>query len=293
MLTLLAQLSLTLLLASTGLNNLSFESIFSIGSKSLEDQKPQTQVHMGIPTNDLQSVMYANEADEDLELEESSDLQKSLSEFTTKGGTLIRMEEETPPFQFEVGDVVFPSCSGANNRSQTLWGFLRSYDGISLQLPHATRYGFDPYNGKANWNRTTHHVRSDDEFLLWAGVNKSTKLGWNVFDHFLLTNEATADDLALMTEYYNTHYYNPNFPSHPRRIYITFAKNAHAHLHRLNQTNSNLENVFVLFFPIEDLIAHPLPEWDTPPRSFKAYQKLASMLEKYLDCSRLQSTLVH
>jgi hypothetical protein len=250
---------------------------------------PYTGFAMESSVNQLHPAIFANECDEDLELEESSNLETSLAEFSAKGGTLIRLEGMTSPFQFAAGDMVFPACSGANNRSQTLWNLLRIYEGaITVQLPHATRYGFDPYNGQANWNRTI-HVQKDDEFINWAGVSKSAKFGWALFNDWLLREETTESELATMTAYYNTHYYNPPHHAGTRRIYITFAKNAHVHLHRLNQTNTTLENVFVLFFPLEDLIAHPLPEWETKPQSLKAYRELAALIEKYLDFSQLTS----
>jgi hypothetical protein len=233
-------------------------------------------------------MIHADEFDEDLELIESSNLHSSITEFIAKGGVLLRMEGEVSPFQFKMGDMVFPACSGGNNRSQTLWGLLLPYNEmISLQPPHATRYGFDSYNGKINWNRTN-HFQKDDEFVKWAGVSKSTKFGWNLFNDWLLSDEATTSELELMTEYYNANYYNPSPLHGKRRIYITFAKNAHVHLYRLNQTNSTLENVFVLFYPIEDIIAKPLTEWETHPRSVKAYSELASMLEKYLDFGKIR-----
>lgn len=242
---------------------------------------------MDFSLNENHPIIYANECDQDLEVNESSNLQTSFVDFTAKGGVLLRMDGEVSPFQLETGDVVFPACSGGKNRSQTLWGLLRPYEkAISLQLPHATRYGFDSYNGKVNWNRTG-HVKKYDEFIKWAGFFKSTKFGWDLFDHWLLKDTATMSELAMMTDYYSTHYYNPNLPVGTRRVYITFAKNAHVHLYRLSQTNSTLTNVFVLFYPIEDLIAKPLLEWETPPRSVKAYRELAAMLEKYLDFSLL------
>lgn len=141
-----------------------------------------------------------------------------------------------------------------------------------------------------NWNRT-HHIQSNDEFIKWAGFYKSTKFGWDLFNDWLSRNEATKSELEMMTDYYNSHYYNPSLTLGARRVYVTFARNAHVHLHRLNQTNATLENVFVLFYPIEDLIAKPLPEWETHPRSVKAYYELASMLEKHLDFTKLSPNL--
>lgn len=242
---------------------------------------------MDLTSNEIRSVIYANEVDSDLQADPSSLLENCLEEFLAKGGTLIRLDGDVDPFVFLKGDVVFPSCSGANNRSQTLWNLLRGYnESISVQIPHATRYGFDSFNGQVNWNRTQHN-HDDDEFFKWAGVNKSPKFGSDLFNDWLSRTDASSDDLAMMTEFYNTHYYSPIVPDGARKIYITFAKNAHVHLYRLNQTNTSLENVYVLFYPVEDLIAKPLPEWQAPPRSIKAYQNLTLILEKYLNFDQL------
>lgn len=234
-------------------------------------------------------LIHPSEASQDLELNESSSVETCIAEFTARGGTFIRLDGDTIPFAFEFGDTVFPACSGGNNRSQTLWAILRQYDGmISLQLPHATRFGFDSYNGEVNWNKVVHHVKEDDEFALWAGFPKSKKLGFDEFKKWLYRNEASIDELEMMKAFYDIHYYNPDSAKGTRRVYITFAKNAHIHLYRLIQTNSSLENVFVLLYPLEDIIANPLPEWQIPPRNQKLYSMLSSMIEKYLDFTNLK-----
>lgn len=74
-----------------------------------------------------------------------------------------------------------------------------------------------------------------------------------------------------------------------RRIYMSFAKNTHAILHRLNQTNSDLSNVIVIHLPIDDLISHPLKEWNTVPCSATAYIRLTEMYQKILDISNLDN----
>jgi hypothetical protein len=236
----------------------------------------------------IENLLYSSEADEDLEKKESSSLRATLMEFSAKGGTLIRLEKDAEPFKLAPGDQVFTSCSGGNNRSQTLLEVLRPYAAqLDLLLPHATRYGFDPYNGLVNWHRT-HHKQKDDEFILWAGKQKSPKLGWSTFEGFLSKTEATPEELQTILDYYTFNYYNSEIPSGSRRVYITFAKNAHAHLYRLNRTNTSLDNVVVLFYPLEDCIAHPLPEWETYPRSVKCYTEFSKMLMQYLDFSLLQ-----
>lgn len=226
------------------------------------------------------------EIDNDLQQHKTSQLETVYAEFCKKGGTILRLDKDTPPFQILPGDIIFPSCSGGNNRSQTLWNILRPYsDRITLNPPHATCYGFDPYNGKANWNRTT--SAADDEFFLWAHTEKSTKFGWDVFKNWLTKTEGTPEDLKMMHEYYDQYYYNPAVSPTKRRIYITFAQNAHIHLYRLSQANDSLTNVTVLFFPLADLLKHPLPEWNTYPKSVKTYVEFAAILSAYLDFSQL------
>lgn len=232
------------------------------------------------------------DADPDLELYEYSSLQNSIIQFKSKGGTLIPLGQDLKPFRLEAGDKVYPACSGGNNRSQTLWGILRRYDKIiSLQQPHATRFGFDPYNGVVNWHRTRHRVRKDDEFKRWTGFEKSKKIGWDAFENLLSETHVSLTRLEMIKKYYDRHYYNPGIPKNIRRVYITFAANAHVHMYRLSQVNDTLENVYVLYYPIEDLIAQPLPEWGVKPRSRKSYEKLAAMIVNCLDFSKLKAKL--
>lgn len=234
------------------------------------------------------SATYAIEAESDLEQNSESSLKISLANFIEKGGTLIPFEEDSEPYAFSIGDAVFPSCSGANNRSQTLWNLLLPYnDRIILMNPHATRYGFDPYNGKANWHRTGHSY-SDDEFIFWAGIQKSCKFGFDLFGSWLLKSEATEEELNILWKYYSEQYFVSTIPAETKRIYITFSKNTHVHLFRLCQTNSFLKNVVVLSFPFDDLIYTPLPEWNTYRRSKQAYINLAAMISKHLDFSNLR-----
>lgn len=230
---------------------------------------------------------YAIEAESDLEQNSESCLKISLSKFIEKGGTLVRFDEDSAPYAFSKGDVVFPSCSGANNRSQTLWNLLRPYDDrIILMNPHATRYGFDPYNSKANWHRTGHSY-ADDEFIFWAGIPKSCKFGFDLFESWLLKTEVAEEELNVLWKYYSEQYYVSTFPEETKRIYITFSKNTHVHLFRLSQTNRSLQNVIILSYPFDDLIYSPLPEWNTYRRSKEAYVNLAAMILKYLDFSNL------
>ena len=234
-------------------------------------------------------IFYANAMQIDIDLETHPEccLKTCLENFHKKGGTLICLEDDTEPFAFIKGDIVFPACSGANNRSQTLWNLLRVYEPeIKVMRPHATRYGFDPYNAAMNWHRTRHTI-PEDEFFLWAGVAKSQKFGWDQFESWLVKTKVTGDELTTLWNYYTNEYYNPALPAGSKRIYIAFAQNAHVHLYRLIQTNVSLENVTVLYIPLRDMIADPLPEWQTYPQSKEAYRRLAELISLYLDFSEL------
>lgn len=228
------------------------------------------------------NVISLQDEDEELLTVQEANVENCLQKFNKKGGTLIRLENNQS-LALLPNDVVFPSCSGANNRSQTLYQVLLPYaDKISLQLPHATRYGFDSYNGQTNWKRTKHQ-HADDQFSIWTGREKSEKFGWSQFTEWLEGKEASQEDLQLMHEYYSKEYYSPKQYKNNRRVYITFGKNAHIHLYRLCQTNESLADVVVLFYPISDYVHTPLPEWNTTSRSVKAYEELSKLIKKHLD----------
>lgn len=232
-------------------------------------------------------INFAIQAETDLERNIESSLEVSLEAFLTKGGTLIRLDQNTKPFQLLPNDVVFPSCSGGNNRSQVLWGILRAYDDkIHLMKPHATRYGFDPYNGLVNWHRTKNRTKTD-EFAQLFNFPKSEKMGWELFANWFSKVQITDEERDYLIAYFNQNYYCPILPEGARRVYITFAQNAHIHMYRLSQSNESLENVFLLFFPLEDTLAKPLPEWETYARSVKAYSNFGEILKSHLDFTQL------
>ncbi|MFN4174755.1 MAG: hypothetical protein ACK4HV_06600 [Parachlamydiaceae bacterium] len=216
-----------------------------------------------------------HEADENI-----GPVKTCVDNFIERGGTLIRLEKNEILI-LKPGDIVFPSCSGANNRSQTLWVLLKQFTDIMLMNPHATRFGFDPVYGKPNWKGTV-HKHKDDQFFEWAGFNKSDKFGWNQFLEWQEQDSASDELLKEMKTYYDRNYYGYKTSPTQRRVYITFQKNAHIHLHRLLETNDTLDNVIVAFYPLEDLINKPLKEWSTAPRSVKAYEELTKLLAPYI-----------
>jgi len=242
-------------------------------------------------SNNENKIPFLLEPEEPLQKNPESSLETVLTNFLAKGGVIYQLEGLSQPFKFLPGDYVFPACSAGFNRSQTVWALMKPYaEIIHLHSPHATRYGFDPYNNEANWIRSQNmRPPAFDEFMLWTGgIPKHTRLGWDIFANWLSECEASQDDLKMMREYYDNEYYHPAVSSETRRIYITFAKNAHVHMYRLTQVNDNLENVIILFYPLEDLIQSPLPEWYTVPRSKKAYKKFSRILLRHLDFETLK-----
>lgn len=233
-----------------------------------------------------QLLLQDHEIDEDL-VQQGHSLMAILAEFHEKGGTFIRLDENGPQRALMFpNDSVFPACSAGFCRSQTLWALLKKFENkIALYPPHATRYGFDPYNGKMNWQRKR-KIITFDEFELWAQMPKSIRMGFDVYGSHWDHKEATEEQLQQMLHYYNTHYYGPNTPSN-RRVYFSFDKNTHAILHRLNQTNVNLSQVIVYHFPLQDFITHPLKQWETVPLSYKSYQQFSLILLNLIDTSKL------
>lgn len=247
-------------------------------------------VPLAAQIKDTTPVIFHHEGEDHLQKHQESSLETVLSEFLGKGGRVFRLEGDSEPFQFLPGDVVFPSCSAGFNRSQTVWALLQPYaKTIKLMPPHATRYGFDPYDDTLDGYFNNIEPSDIDEFKLWSGFDKQTKFGWDNFVHSISEDGVSQDELELMREYYNREYYCPPISSETRRVYITFAKNAHVHLYRLCQTNDTLANAIVLFFPLEDLIHKPEPAWQTIPQSEKAYREYAKKLRKFFDFSPLSS----
>lgn len=231
-------------------------------------------------------TLLLEEADQDLLLQ-GIDLEDVLKKFHKLNGNFFRVHKNAKCVLLE-GDIVFPACSAGFCRSQTLWALLKKIeDKIYLQSPHATRYGFDPYNDKMNWQRHSDHVLFD-EFKQWAQIPKAIRFGFERYGHLVADQAADQQLLMQMKAYYNKKYYGPEI-RHPdkRAVYLSFDKNTHAILHRLLQTNENLHNVYVYHFPLKDLISHPLPEWKTAPLSVEAYQEFSNILKELIDLSQL------
>jgi hypothetical protein len=146
--------------------------------------------------------------------------------------------------------------------------------------PHATRYGFDPYNYQVNWHRSKIES-SFDEFYQWCGFDKSDRFGFSEFEELRDCHEVSKDQLDKIRDYYTKHYYGSS--ASKRRVYISFDKNTHVILSRLNESNQSLENVVVYHFPFGDKVTHPDPDWHTVSRSVSAYHHFSLMLNELID----------
>jgi hypothetical protein len=240
-----------------------------------------------------------------LEKSETTSGTNCLNTFCAKGGTFVSLVpslaksipcyDTSNRFTLEPGDTVFISCSAGFRRSQTLWSLLSPYSksgNIDLPAPHATRYGCDPYNDKVNWHENAEEEnKPGDEFEQWSSHTKADRLGFDQIPRWEeeLKQRGITETLASITEYYNEHYYNVSAThSKGRRVFITYAANAHIHLHRLNQINETLGNVILVHIDSKDLITEPPEEWNTYRASREAYRRFAEFLENLIDCSHLQ-----
>ncbi|MCE5319080.1 MAG: hypothetical protein LLG04_17175 [Parachlamydia sp.] len=242
-----------------------------------------------------ENILFPHEADLDLQANESTSIDNALNKFQKKGGTFIRMAmpEAGKTIQLQPGDAVYPVCSAGFNRSQTLWVTLKPYQNkIVLFPPVGARYGFDPFNGKINWNLNILHEQRYDEFSVWAGEPKATRFGYEQFGHLRGQESVSADELNQVLQFFDQHYYGPesNWKGQKgqRRVYLAFDRNTHVVLHRLAQTNETLDSVVVVHFPFNDMVANPPPEWDTFKQSAIAYEKFSQILKALVDVQLLK-----
>lgn len=239
--------------------------------------------------------------DPDMEKNQETSGQKVLDEFIAKGGHFYAispwdLENSTcKTIAFNPNDSVYPICTGGFCRSQTLWALMQSVkDRIVLFPPHATRYGFDPYNGEMNWHRNKMELGPwPDEFEMAFGLPKTARFGFPEFMKYkdLKAAEVTPDILTEIKDFYSTHYFGPdsqwNGQKGQRRLYIAFAVNAHVIMYRLNQCNDDLSQVYVYFIDSPDYITKPMIEWNLIPRCKETHERMAEVLRPILDFSQL------
>jgi len=221
--------------------------------------------------------------------------EKCLEVFKSKGGAFYSVnpfaenECEKRPFSLKIGDKVFPSCSGGWCRSQVLYTKLLKYfpEKIELLSPHATRYGCDPYNGEINWNKNTDGEISTDAFKDWAGAERALRIGFeNVHAWKYIESDPSKENLQELKQYYDQHYFGYESAQN-RRVYITFAANAHVILNRLNETNKSLDNAVVVHIDLDDSMTNPY-DARISKLSIEAFQAFSLLLESVLDVSDLE-----
>ncbi|CRX38281.1 hypothetical protein [Estrella lausannensis] len=231
---------------------------------------------------------YYFKVEKHLEKHDRSRGQRCLREFLARGGSFHSYPFDISSFTIKEGDAVYPICSGGWCRSQTLHALLKPHsDSLVLFPPHAARLGWDPYNGQINRYRNYEGEKKHDEYALCFKREKELRMGFeNDADWKAVEAAPTKEGLASIRAYYNEHYFGPGSSfkgkKGKRRVYITFASNAHVVLFRLLETNHSLKDVHIVALDLEDLVSSPLKEWNTTPRSKKAYQAFYDSLSKII-----------
>ncbi|MBA3237150.1 MAG: hypothetical protein H0T62_02220 [Parachlamydiaceae bacterium] len=216
---------------------------------------------------------------------------KCVDRFIEKGGLFHSVnpfslhENEKLPFSILLNDEIRPSCSLGWCRSQVLFTKLSEFAPYKITLlhPHATRYGFDPYNDQVNWDEES----VPDEFNAWSVKEKVTRIGYeNLSEWKKLEEGHIPEDLKPIKEYYDR-YFTVDNENQNRRVYITFAANAHVILKRLNEVNKKLDNVVVVHIDLNDLITSPHDNL-IPALSVQAFAAFSLLLDNVLDLSALK-----
>lgn len=245
-----------------------------------------------IKHSESSKATYPLSCDDSLESYTGLTAQQCLDVFLTKGGTFQYIPCITgiqePQIHLNIGDAVYPICSGGWCRSQSTWAMLQPYsDKILLFAPHAARYGWDPYNGKIN--RSINYAEEiEDEFPLYFGMHKAVRFGFeNTAEWNSIAASPTDEGLKKITDFYNEHYFGANSSQLEgrHRIYIVFSINAHVVLHRLNRANHNLEDVTLIAIDSEDILTDPPAFLNTASRSSEAYGYFSSLLLNLFDFS--------
>lgn len=218
--------------------------------------------------------------------------ERCLELFKSKGGLFHHVnpfsehETERMPFCLQVNDEIRPSCSGGWCRSQTLYAKLLKYSPSKIILlhPHATRYGCDPYNDEVNWNEEL----SQDAFKDWAGMEKALRFGFEKLHEWRsIETNPTKENLEVVKEYYDKNYFGDK-QTQNRRVFITFAANAHVILKRLNETNECLNNVVVVHIDLDDSMTTPYDD-HISALSVEAFAAFSLLLESVIDVSNLEN----
>lgn len=247
-------------------------------------------------TKELECIPF--KSDEDLEKDQATTARNCFNEFFQKKGTLVSIPDLSTAtnqrIKLNVGDAIYPVCTGGWCRSQALWALLQPYSNqIVLFPPHAARVGWDPYNGQINRHRNYANEIIHDEFSAFFGLEKALRFGFENNSAWKTAETSpTNQNLRAIAQYYDQYYFGPkgswNGKQGKKRVYIVFSKNAHVVLYRLNQNNDSLEGVTVIAIDSEDIISHPPAFLNTEPRSVKAYEHFSNLLKQVFDLTELK-----
>jgi hypothetical protein len=199
--------------------------------------------------------------DDLLEAVEEWSLINCEKRFLAKGGEIFLPGQ----FEIEEGDVLYPICSGGVCRSQTLYLLLKELTKkkeVKLFSPHASRRGFDPYNGEVQIHR---EVVKNDEFEKTFHVKRCIQFGFEKREQWM----AAGLNSEELRRYYDQHYFGKTEAK--RRIYIAFASPVHVILKRLVEANEDLSQVWLVAIPLADEISNPTHE-EIKMGSVEAYQ---------------------
>lgn len=233
--------------------------------------------------------------DDDLERNPTTFAQKCLQNFLLKGGIIKyvpNLASSEHKISINLGDAVYPVCSGGWCRSQALWAILKPFsDQIILFPPHAARLGWDPYNGQINRYKNYAQEIVKDEFESFFGIEKALRFGFeNDFEWKSIEKSPTNEGLKKISQFYNQ-YFCPESSwqgkQGKKRVYIAFSSNVHVILYRLNQNNESLKEVTLVAIDSEDLITYPPASINTTSRSFQAYGYFVNLLRWVLDLKGL------
>lgn len=184
--------------------------------------------------------------------------------FRAMGGEIVL------PGRFEIkeGDALYPICSAGVCRSQTLYVLLQQIRGVKLFAPHASRRGFDPYNGELQIHR---EVVKFDEFEKAFNRKRCLQFGFEHRQNWL----SSGFKVEEMKRFYDRHYFGKTEAK--RRVYIAFASPVHVILKRLIEANDDLTNVCLVAIPLTDEISNP-PHKDIKSGSVEAYEAFMEKL---------------
>lgn len=222
--------------------------------------------------------------DEHLEATGVYSFKNCCERFIQRGGSLRFLELNQPVALFEKGDALYPVCSGGLCRSQSLLQLLKPLQqGLDLLLfaPHASRQGYDPYQGQVQIHRLP---KVADDFEAYFGCPRIPQFGFDQAERWRQQGDMKDPEVvSSILGYYNRHYFGPESSVQgkkgKRRVYLVFAGPVHVVLKRLGEANADLSSVVVAAIPLQDEISNPPEYLQVPSGSLPAYEHFLAKLK--------------